>query len=122
MNWGRWLAGIAFAALAIALPSCGGGSGGGGSGSGTVQNEQPAQNQSNSDEVKALRDSLAAYLKKDTNSDKNLNAWLVELAEAVCQLEKKATQKGWALDSGKRYCQGAGGPPDKKPPPAFPPQ
>ena len=47
-----------------------------------------------------------------------LNSWLAHLQGAVCQLESKAT----GLDPAKMAKCDPTGPPDVKPPPAYPPK
>jgi hypothetical protein len=116
MNQRRWRAVLGLAGIAVAVPSCGGGS--------KQQSSAPQGIEAaTKDDLKALRDSLAFLLDtKTADPKKNLNKWLQDLANSVCQIEMKAPAS-WGLDPNVQYCtkQGAG-PPDKTPPPAFPPK
>jgi hypothetical protein len=114
MNRKRWLA--VLGVVAVAVPSCNGGS------------KPPAAagqgvEVATKDDLKALRDSLATLLSKDgTDPKTNLNKWLQDLANSVCQLEMKAPS-GWGLDDTQRYCKKqGGGEGDKTAPPPFPPK
>jgi hypothetical protein len=63
-------------------------------------------------EDKKVRDYLGA--------NGQMREWQKGLADAVCQLEEENPS---GLDPAKRICpNGPGGPGDKTPPPAFPPQ
>lgn len=121
MKWRSWLAGLGLVGIAVAVPACSDDKGtkepvqqppGGG--------RPPDQAAATSPEVKALRDSLATLLKQGNDPKENLNQWLKDLAQAVCQLEQKMPPNA-GLDPAKRICPAPGGGPDKTSPPSFPP-
>jgi hypothetical protein len=114
MNQRRWLAVLGLAGIAVAVPSCNGGSK-------PQTSAPPGIDAASKEDLKALRDSLETLLTKGGDPKTNLNKWLQDLANSVCQIEQKAPTS-WGLDNNLRYCKKAGGPGDKTPPPAFPPQ
>jgi hypothetical protein len=117
MNRKRWLAVLGVVGIAAAVPSCGSQSKGP-----AVDTEPPPIDVATKADLKALRDSLATLLGKDgTDPKTNLNKWLQNLANSVCQIEEAAPDD-WGLKEDVKYCTKGAGEGDKIVPPPFPPR